>query len=626
MKIVLLCAGAAVGSLLAHQAAAAGSASLWPTKEDKAICDPIFSRLAIAERGTQLAQAMLPKPAAETEVKQEKKAAASDEEELTNQLSAMLQACSYDGKALKVDAKALKTSTEAEGAAAVGRIMRYTGLPQNFTIMESDVPNAAAIIVMGRDGVPRRFIAYIRQLMQTVARATGESDWPGTSILAHEIGHHLSGHTLVPGGSQPPIELEADKFSGFALFKMGATLPQAEKAIATLIPEADGPTHPGRKKRLAAVEAGWQQSCDQQRETCGDDQIVAAADARAPSVPKQVEPQSSAQVPAPVAAASGNAGVAPDVTGAVTMPDIPGPADIDVPSAGGSNVASAPVIDRVPKLAADATPSKFDRFVYDEVGVFDPTVRDRLQKIAFQFAAAANVEIVTIVAKGFQGREPDEYALDVMRQLRVGKLDVGNGAVLVVSPGDKKVGVALGPGLLVLYENVDALRGNLQGFLKVIEGGGRPQPASSLIANAGYRIMRDTKSLEWFVRYSNLDAMKAAETKQREERQKTGAPFNPATDPTFRKLLRVDATIVSKSPDIADRNLMVNEPRSRHVGPAIHVRTADGKDAVLYVNGNVPTLMPVPLEEGKRYAFIARDTILETGAPQLDLISYDLLQ
>ena len=63
MKIVLLCAGAAVGSLLAHQAAAAGSASLWPTKEDKAICDPIFSRLAIAERGTQLAQAMLPKPA-----------------------------------------------------------------------------------------------------------------------------------------------------------------------------------------------------------------------------------------------------------------------------------------------------------------------------------------------------------------------------------------------------------------------------------------------------------------------------------------------------------------------------------------------------------------------------------
>lgn len=625
MKTALLGAGVAVGWLLAHQALAANSMNFWPTKEDKTICDPIFSKLDKVENGAWMAQAELPKPAADTVVKQDTPKDV-DEDELTNQLSSMLQACSYDGKALAVDAKAMKSSTEAEGAAAVGRIMRYTGLPQNFTIMESDVPNAAAIIVMGADGVPKRVIAYNRQFMGAVARATGESDWPGTSILAHEIGHHLSGHTLVPGGSQPPIELEADKFSGFVLFKMGATLPQAEKAIATLIPEADGPTHPGRKKRLAAVEAGWRQSCEQQREKCGDDLVVAAAGPRDPSVPKQVEPQSVVPVPAPVTASSGNAAASPDMTGVVSMPDIPGPADIDVPSTNGSTpMASDPMVDHVPKLAADATPSKFDRFVYDEVGVFDPGVREKLQRIAFQYAAAANVEIVTIVAKGLQGREPDKYALDVMRQLRVGKLDVGNGAVLVVSPGSKQVGVALGPGLLVQYDSLDVLKGNLQGYLKVIEGGGRPQSASSLIANASYRIMRDTKSLEWFVRYASLDQMKAAEMKQREERQKTGAPFNPATDPTFRKLLRVDATVISKKPDMADRKLMVNEPRSRHVGPAVHVRTADGKDAVLYVNRSVPALMAVPLEEGKRYAFIARGTLLETGASQLDLISYDSL-
>ena len=99
--------------------------------------------------------------------------------------------------------------------------------------MESGVPNAAAIIVMGQDGIPKRVIAYNRQFMQDVARTTGDSDWSGTSILAHEIGHHLSGHTLLPGGSKPPIELEADKFSGFVLFKMGATLPEAEKAITS---------------------------------------------------------------------------------------------------------------------------------------------------------------------------------------------------------------------------------------------------------------------------------------------------------------------------------------------------------------------------------------------------------
>ena len=53
---------------------------------------------------------------------------------------------------------------------------------------------------------------------------------------ASSFGHHLGGHTLVPGGSQPPIELEADRFSGFVLHKMGADLDQTTQAIRTLIP------------------------------------------------------------------------------------------------------------------------------------------------------------------------------------------------------------------------------------------------------------------------------------------------------------------------------------------------------------------------------------------------------
>jgi len=648
MKYILLCTGLATGSLLSGEARALSSPSLWPTPEDRAICDPIFSKLSEAdrsgERGTLLVQAQTDasRQSAPQTAKQPEnvnKSDKPDEAKLATELTAMLQACSYDGKALKVNPGALKAAPDLDGMTAVGDIMRYTGLPQNFTIMEGDVPNAAAIIVMGKDGVPHRVIAYNRDFMRQVASNTGEAVWPGTSILAHEIGHHLSGHTLLPGGSQPPIELEADKFSGFVLFKMGATLPQAEKAIATLIPEADGPTHPGRKKRLAAVEAGWLESCGQQRETCGDDTIVAAAEPRPPSISVQVQPQSTAPVPAPAATAPAptsatttTTAAAPEDTGAVPLPDIPGPTDIAMPDLGklrggeAEAVPKPPVIDHVPKLAADTTPSKFDRFVFDEVGVFDPVVRDKLQKTAFQFAAATNIEIVTIIARDLQGRDPDQYALDVMRQLRVGKLDVGNGAVLVVSPATKDVGVALGPGLLVQYDSVDALKGNLQGFLKVVDGGGKPQAASSLIADASYRIMRDTKSLEWFVRFPSLNEFQAADARNKAERQKTGVPFDPVKDPTFRKLLRVDATIVSKAPDMKDPKLMVNEPRARHVGPAIQVRTQDGKDAILYVNRSVPALMPVSLTEGKRYAFIARDTVLETGAAQLDLISYDLLE
>ena len=186
-----------------------------------------------------------------------------DEQALADELAEMLQACSYDGTALEVSAASLAGAEGSAGEAVVGEIMRFTGLPQNFKVIEGRVPNAAAMILLGPDKLPQRVIAYNAAFLERVRTATANDDWAAVSILAHEIGHHLSGHTLVPGGSQPPIELEADRFSGFVLFRMGAALADAQKAISALIPVADGPTHPGRPKRLAAVEAGWTASCGQ---------------------------------------------------------------------------------------------------------------------------------------------------------------------------------------------------------------------------------------------------------------------------------------------------------------------------------------------------------------------------
>ena len=37
------------------------------------------------------------------------------------------------------------------------------------------------------------------------------------TLLAHEVGHHLNGHTIHRGGSTPELELEADEFAGFIL-------------------------------------------------------------------------------------------------------------------------------------------------------------------------------------------------------------------------------------------------------------------------------------------------------------------------------------------------------------------------------------------------------------------------
>jgi len=611
MRSAILFAGAAAGSLLCIDATVASSPFQLDTHSsvasDQAICAPILSKLRAIDSGRLLAQAA---PPAQSKSGADEAAEKPDEDKLATELSAMLQACSYDGKALAIKATALETLPDADGTAAVAKIMRYTGLPQNFTIVQSDVPNAAALVAMGKDGVPRRVIAYNREFMRQMAKATGEAAWSETSILAHEIGHHLSGHTLLPGGSQPPIELEADKFSGFVLFKMGASLPQAEKAVETLIPEEDGPTHPGRQKRLAAINAGWMLSCEQQQDGCRDDKLAA-------SKAETDQPSEQAAI-----SSSGNGQPLPSSS---AMPDIPGEFDIDIPKAGDSETLP-PRVDRIPVLPAEATPSKFDRFVYDDVGVFDPDVRKKLEQTAFQFAAATNVEIVTVVVKDLQGRDPNDYALAFMRQMRVGKLDVGNGAVLLVAPNEKAVGVALGAGLRVLFENDDSISRRLNDYLEIVDGGGKPQRVSSTIAGAAYRVMRQAAPLEWVVRYPDFAAYEAADKKVFEERSKATTPYDPAKDPVAGKLLRLDASVVAMQPDQADRKLMINEPRSRYVGPAVQVRTPDGKDIVLYVNRSVPALMPVPLEEGKRYAFIARDTILRSGAPQLDLISYDLIE
>ncbi len=145
----------------------------------------------------------------------------------------------------------------------IKEIIDVVGLKPRFEVREStEVPNAAAVIYNGK-----RYILYNAQFVASVNNAV-KTDWAAVSILAHEIGHHLNGHTLIRGGSNPTDELEADEFSGFVLRKMGATLPQAQAAIAALTDESYSATHPGRSSRLTAISTGWQNA---------NTQIVASA-------------------------------------------------------------------------------------------------------------------------------------------------------------------------------------------------------------------------------------------------------------------------------------------------------------------------------------------------------------
>ncbi|MDX9975684.1 MAG: hypothetical protein RBU21_22075 [FCB group bacterium] len=133
----------------------------------------------------------------------------------------------------------------------VSEILRHQGLqPANFTILPANVPNAVATIQGGR-----RYILYRPGFIQEMKTKTGNK-WAAASILAHEIGHHLNGHTNLGTGSRPDIELEADEFSGFALCRMKAKIDDAMAAIRTF-PDEPSVTHPGRPQRLEAIQKGW---------------------------------------------------------------------------------------------------------------------------------------------------------------------------------------------------------------------------------------------------------------------------------------------------------------------------------------------------------------------------------
>lgn len=157
--------------------------------------------------------------------------------------------CQFAGETLPDDLYGFESNAEA--IEAVRRIVRYTGLEQNFQILAANVPNAAAV-VQGQT----RLLLYNQAFMLDVKNTT-DPQWGAISIMAHEVGHHLQGHTIQSGGSRPSIELEADKYSGYVLRRMGATLAQARAAMERLGSDTGSATHPARSARLAAITNGW---------------------------------------------------------------------------------------------------------------------------------------------------------------------------------------------------------------------------------------------------------------------------------------------------------------------------------------------------------------------------------
>ncbi len=150
-------------------------------------------------------------------------------------------------------------TSQDEAQAVVDEIVAtVTGKSRRFEARSAPVlgNNAAAAICN-----ENRYIFYGDEFMKAIIEET-DSYWAAVSVVAHEIGHHFHGHTLDEHGSSPPIELEADHFSGFVLQKMGASLEEAKKAMRLIATPTGSSTHPPLDDRLTQIEIGWNDSCE----------------------------------------------------------------------------------------------------------------------------------------------------------------------------------------------------------------------------------------------------------------------------------------------------------------------------------------------------------------------------
>lgn len=152
---------------------------------------------------------------------------------------------------------------ETEANSALDRILDASGLAKNFTLTPCDnIKNAAAISYKGV-----RYILYDKEFLKTITDYT--NDWANLFILAHEVGHHLNGHsvdvTMIDIIETKTLEakrkqeLEADEFAAFILAQLGAPINALIEPI-DLVGSNDNDTyssHPNKSKRMQAIRMGY---------------------------------------------------------------------------------------------------------------------------------------------------------------------------------------------------------------------------------------------------------------------------------------------------------------------------------------------------------------------------------
>ena len=154
--------------------------------------------------------------------------------------------------------------SDVEAENALDRILSVIGASKRFVLQPCDnINNAVAISYKGV-----RYILYDKEFMNSISSG---NNWSNLFILAHEVGHHINGHSLdlvlyaaeaveaETLASKRQQELEADEFAGFVLGKLGASFSETTTVLNSLANDRDDTysTHPAKSKRLVATSEGY---------------------------------------------------------------------------------------------------------------------------------------------------------------------------------------------------------------------------------------------------------------------------------------------------------------------------------------------------------------------------------
>ena len=155
--------------------------------------------------------------------------------------------------------------SDSSADTALDKILNVIGASKRFVLQScGNINNAVALSYKGV-----RYIMYDPDFMR---RISSSNDWVNMFILAHEVGHHINGHSVdvllsdqdiaqVSLSQKRTQELEADEFAGFVLGRLGANLNDALSSVSSMSDGDDSySTHPSRSKRQAAIRKGFNES------------------------------------------------------------------------------------------------------------------------------------------------------------------------------------------------------------------------------------------------------------------------------------------------------------------------------------------------------------------------------